>query len=133
MPRTKGASGIVGWQRHMLMRDIAAGVMNPDEIAEKYGIGSHAVYDIRHHRKAELQVILDDWSNEFSDLWSVQKHDRVARLEYLADELQARLDELKADAEAATETMAEGASGGCAGACSDAGLAGVDPRAGEAA
>jgi primosomal protein N'' len=105
MPRTKGASGIVGWQRHMLMRDIAAGELNPDEIAERHGIPTQSVYDIRHRRKAELQVILDDWSNEFSDLWSVQKHDRVARLEYLADELQARLDELKADAEAATETM----------------------------
>ena len=38
MPRTKGASGIVGWQRHMLMRDIAAGELNPDEIAERHGI-----------------------------------------------------------------------------------------------
>src|SRR4029450_4011045 len=82
LPRTKGASGIVGWQRHMLMRDIAAGELNPDEIAERHGIPTQSVYDIRHRRKAELQVILDDWSNEFSDLWSVQKHDRVARLEH---------------------------------------------------
>jgi hypothetical protein len=105
MPRTKGASGIVGAQRHMLMRDIAAGVLNPDEIAEKYGIGSHAVYDIRHRRKAELQVILDDWSNQFTDLWAVQKHDRVADAQHDLDEVNARLAELKEDAEAATETM----------------------------
>jgi hypothetical protein len=105
MPRTKGASGIVGWQRHMLMRDIAAGELNPDEIAERHGIPTQTVYAIRHHQKAELQAILDDWANEFSDLWSVKKHNRVARLEYLANELQARLDELTADADAATETM----------------------------
>ena len=105
MPRTKGASGIVGWQRHILMRDIAAGELNPDEIAEKYGIPTQSVYDIRNRRKAELQAILDDWSNEFGDLWAVKKHARVADLEHLADELQARMDELKADAEAATETM----------------------------
>jgi hypothetical protein len=97
MPRTKGASGIVGAQRHMLMRDIAAGVLNPDEIAEKYGIGSHAVYDIRHRRKAELQVILDDWSNQFTDLWAVQKHARVADAVHDLDEVNVRLAELLVD------------------------------------
>jgi hypothetical protein len=105
MSRTYGAWGIVGWQRHMLMRDIAAGELNPDEIAERHGIPTQSVYTIRSRRRAELQAILDDWANEFSDLWSVKKHNRVARLEYLANELQARLDELKADADAATETM----------------------------
>jgi hypothetical protein len=68
----KGASGIVGWQRHMLFRDIAAGELNPDEIAEKYAIPTQSVYDLRRRKKAELKVILDDWSNEFSDLWSVK-------------------------------------------------------------
>jgi hypothetical protein len=101
----QGSLGHRGLAASHVDADIAAGELNPDEIAERHGIPTQSVYDIRHRRKAELQVILDDWSNEFSDLWSVQKHDRVARLEYLADELQARLDELKADAEAATETM----------------------------
>jgi hypothetical protein len=43
MPRTKGASGIVGWQRHSMFRDIAAGELNPDEIAEKYGVATQYV------------------------------------------------------------------------------------------
>jgi hypothetical protein len=105
MSRTKGARGIVGWQRHSLLRDIAAGELNPDEIAEKHGIPTSSVYEIKSREKVRVAAILDDWSNELSDLWSVKKHARVADLEHLADELQARMDELKADAEAATETM----------------------------
>ena len=105
MPRTKGASGIVGWQRHSMFRDIAAGELNPDEIAEKYGVATQYVYDTRYHHKSELQAILDDWSNEFSDLWAVQKHARVADAVHDLDQVNLRLAELKEDAERATETM----------------------------
>jgi hypothetical protein len=105
MPRTKGASGVVGWQRHVLFRDIAAGELNPDEIAEKHGIATQYVYDIRYKKKAELQAILDNRADQFSDLWAVQKHARVADAVHDLDEVNARLAELKEDAEAATGTM----------------------------
>jgi hypothetical protein len=88
-----------------MFRDIAAGELSVEAIAEKYGVKTQYVYDTRYDHKAELQAILDDWSNEFSDLWSVKKHDRVADAQHDLDEVNARLAELKEDAERATETM----------------------------
>jgi hypothetical protein len=105
MPRTKKAWGIVGWQRHSMMRDIAAGVMSPDEIAEKYGVPTQHIYDTRYDHKAELQAILDDWANQASDIWAVQKHNRWADMQHDLEQVIARLAELKEDAERATEVM----------------------------
>jgi len=105
MAKTKGVKDLLGWQKHSMLRDIAAGVKSPDEIAENYGVTPNAVYEQRRNNKARIQAILDDWSNQFSDLWTVQKHNRIAVLERRVNEVQLRFDELEADAEAATETM----------------------------
>jgi predicted DNA-binding protein YlxM (UPF0122 family) len=78
MPRTKNAVGVVGWRRHSMLRDVAAGDLSVEVIAEKYVVTTQYIYDLRYHSKAGLQAILDDWSNEFSDLWAVRKHNRVA-------------------------------------------------------
>jgi hypothetical protein len=64
-----------------------------------------SIYAFRHRNKHRTAVTLAGWCDQFSDLWSVKKHARVADLQYLADQIQARMDELIEDAERATETL----------------------------
>jgi hypothetical protein len=77
----------------------------PEELAQKYSIELQSIYAFRHRNKHRIAVTLAEWSDQFSDLWSVKKHARVADLQYLADQIQARMDELIEDAERATETL----------------------------
>ena len=105
MARTQGTKDIVGWQEHSLVRDLALGAESGEELAEKYDIAPQTVRDFKRRKKARIAAVLADWSNEFSDVWRVKKHNRVAELDWLADEQLARLRELKEDAERATETM----------------------------
>jgi hypothetical protein len=76
-----------------------------EALAEKYDLALSSVYAFRDRKKARIARILDDWSNEFSDLWGDKKHTRAADILYLADTIQERTDELVDDAERATETM----------------------------
>jgi hypothetical protein len=78
---------------------------NPEQLAEKYDIATQTCYDIRYKHKSRIAAVLAEWSNEFSDLWAVKKHARVADAVHDLDQLQARMDELKEDAERATETV----------------------------
>jgi hypothetical protein len=105
MARTKGSKDIVGWQLHTILRELALNEKRPELIAEEQEIPVDTVYKLRWRNKAKIAAILADWSNEFSDQWAAKKHARTADILYLADELQARIDEIKADAEAATEVM----------------------------
>jgi hypothetical protein len=105
MARTQGTKDIVGWQEHSLVRDLALGAESGEALAEKYDIAPQTVRDFKRRKKARIAAVLADWENEFSDLWRVKKHNRVAELEWLAEEQVARLEELKEDAERATETM----------------------------
>ena len=105
MPRTHGAKNIVGQRKHGMLRDIAAGALSIDEIATKYGVVDQTVYDMRRRNKPTITAILDDWTNQFSDLVMVQKHNRMAELERVAWMWIHRLDALEAEAEQATEVM----------------------------
>jgi hypothetical protein len=49
--------------------------------------------------------VLAQWSDEFSDLWSVKKHNRIAELQDAYASVMDRLQELIEEAERATEEM----------------------------
>jgi len=104
-PRPKGSQNIKGWREHELLRDLALNEEGVESLAEKYEVQPQAIYDFRWRRKGDIAHVLADWANEFSDLHSVKKHNRVAELEYLKRTLYERLGELEADAVTATETM----------------------------
>jgi hypothetical protein len=105
MARPVGSQSIKGWQEHELLRDLALGEESPDELAAKYDRPVQTIYDFRWRNKHRINVVLAEWSDQFSDLWSVKKHARMADLQYQADTLQELMNELKEDAAAATETM----------------------------
>jgi hypothetical protein len=105
MPRTKGSQDIRGWRYHGLIRDLAANDLHAEELAEKYGVEADTVYHFRERHKAEVAAVLADWSDEFSDLWSVKKHNRIADLEGLLNGIHERMGELLEEAERATEEM----------------------------
>ena len=105
MPRTKGAQDIKGWREHGLLRDLALNEESVEALAEKYEVQPASVYTWRWRNKHRINVVLAEWSNEFSDLWAVKKHARVADLQSQADSLQERIDEMEEDAERATEVM----------------------------
>ena len=105
MANTKGSPAIKGWEEHQLLRDLALGDESPEALAEKYGRALQTVYDFRWKNKHRINAVLAEWSNEFSDLWAVKKHARVADLIADHDSLRERQDELIEDAERATEVM----------------------------
>jgi hypothetical protein len=105
MPRTKGALEIAGFVNMASFVTLLSGPKNVEELAAKYDVQPTSVYAFKARKRAQIAAVLADWSNEFSDLWRVKKHNRVAELGWLADEQVARLGELKEDAERATETM----------------------------
>jgi hypothetical protein len=105
MPRTKGSQHIRGYREHGLIRDLAANDLSAEELAARYGIEPDTVYHFKERNKDRVAQVLADWSDEFSDLWSVKKHNRIADLQYLAGTIQERMDELTEDAETATEVM----------------------------
>ena len=45
----------------------------PEEFADKYGIELQSIYAFRWRNKHRIAVVLAEYSNEFSDLWSVKK------------------------------------------------------------
>ena len=104
MGRPKGAGNIVGWQLHDIHRRLAAGD-SPGVIAEAHGKPVQTIYDIRWRDKAKLAEILTNWSNEFTDIPRVNKHNRLAELNWLAEEQLNLLLAMKEEAEAATEAM----------------------------
>jgi hypothetical protein len=103
--RTKGSKDIVGLTEHSLVRDLALGAESVDELAQKYEIPPDTIRHFKMRKKPQIKAVRDQWENEFSDIWRVKKHNRLAELEWLAREQVARLKELKEDAERATETM----------------------------
>jgi hypothetical protein len=105
MARPKGSQDITGWREHGLLRDLALGEEGVEDLAVKYETSVRNVYDFRWRKKHKIAEILVDWSNQFSDLPLVQKHNRLAERQWMADQLKARMDELTEDAETATETM----------------------------
>lgn len=105
MARTAGSRSIKGWEEHELLRALALGEESPEELAEKYGRPVQTVYDFRWRNKHRIAVVLAEWSNQFSDLWSVKKHARIADLQADLDSLKARQQELLDDAAAQTELM----------------------------
>ena len=105
---TRGTPAIKGWKEHELLRDLALGEESPEELAAKFDLAVQTVYDVRWKSKHRINAILAEWSNEFSDLWAVKKHARVADLLADHDSLTERMDELTEDAERATEVMRRG-------------------------
>ena len=99
--RTRGPD-IRGWREHELLRDLALNEESIPALAEKFDVQPQTIYDFRWRNKHRINAVLAEWSNEFSDLHSVRKHQRVAELEYLKRELFARLAEMKEDAATAT-------------------------------
>ena len=89
---------------HCILRELAVGE-SPEQLAAKYEVSVGTIYDIRWKNKHVLVEILAEWANEFSDLWAVKKHARVADLIADHDSLQERQDELLEDAATATEVM----------------------------
>jgi hypothetical protein len=84
---------------------LALGEESVEALGEKYDILPQSVYDFRWRNKHRINVVLAEWSNQFSDLWSVKKHARVADLQRLANTIQERMDELTEDAARETEVM----------------------------
>ena len=105
MARTVGSRSVKGWQEHNLLRDLALNEESVEALGEKYDILPQSVYDFRWRNKHRIAVVLAEWSNQFSDLWSVKKHARIADLQADLDSLKARQQELLDDAAAQTEVM----------------------------
>lgn len=105
MARLAGSQSIKGWQEHELLRDLALGEESPEALAIKYDRAIQTIYDFRWRNKHRINVVLAEWSNQFSDLWSVKKHARIADLQADLDSLKQRQQELLNDAAAATEVM----------------------------
>jgi hypothetical protein len=105
MPRTLGAIEIRGWRKHGLIRDLAAGTDSVEVLAERYSVHPSSVYGFKDRHASEIAAVLADWSDEFSDLWSVKKHNRIADLQGLLDGIHERMAELLTEAERATEEM----------------------------
>ena len=103
MGRPKGAGNIVGWQLHDIHRRLAAGD-SPEVIAEAHGKPVQTIYDIRWRDKAKLAEILTNWSNEFTDIPRVNKHNRLAELNWLAEEQLNLLLAMKEEADSPVET-----------------------------
>lgn len=76
-----------------------------DLLADRYGVPVDTVYHFHERHKAEVAQVLAEWSDEFSDLWSVKKHNRIAELQDAYASVMARLNELLEEAERATEEM----------------------------
>jgi hypothetical protein len=65
-----------------------------EALGEKYDVQPQSIYDFRLRNKGRIAAVLAEWTNEFSDLHSVKKHNQVAELEYLKATLFERLGEL---------------------------------------
>jgi hypothetical protein len=76
-----------------------------EEMADKYGSEVDTIYHFKNRSKDRIAAVLADWSDEFSDLWSVKKHNRIAELQDAYAGVMARLNELTEEAERATEEM----------------------------
>jgi hypothetical protein len=61
-----------------MLHDIAGGALSIDQIATKHGVVDQTVYDIRKRHRPAIQKIYDNWTDKFTDLWAVQKHNRMA-------------------------------------------------------
>src|SRR5829696_4725241 len=105
MARTTGTQNIKGWREHGLLRDLALNEESVEDLAVKYDVAVQTVYDWRYRNRHRINVVLAEWSDQFSDLWSVKKHARVADLQSQADTLQERINEMEEDAARGTEVM----------------------------
>ena len=90
---------------HHLGRAPKEGRSAVEALGDKYDILPQSVYDFRWRNKHRIAVVLAEWSNQFSDLWSVKKHARIADLQADLDSLKARQQELLDDAAAETDVM----------------------------
>jgi hypothetical protein len=81
------------------------GELGNQQIADKFGVAVQTVSSYKDRKKDKIQAVFKHWEDEFASLWSVQKHNRVAILEWMLDAFCERVVELQTDAETATETM----------------------------
>ena len=77
---------IRGHQRAQLVRDLALGVLNYEEIADKYGRAHQTVKEFAARNKAEIARVKAEYGSELSVLWVANKFNRMATLQqYLED------------------------------------------------
>jgi hypothetical protein len=69
---------IRGHRRYALIRDIAQGVLNHEELAEKYGVAVVSIVGFIRRNTEEINMVKADQENEFAGLWISVKRSRIA-------------------------------------------------------
>ena len=76
--RNGSRSSLLPWQRHKLVRELAAGDRTSAQLGRDYGMTAGAVRKFKHDHKAEVDAIVAAAGDEFAALWIADKGQRLA-------------------------------------------------------
>jgi hypothetical protein len=69
---------LVPWQRHKLLRELAAGERTSAHLGREYGMTASGIRDFKKRHRAEVDAIAADAASEFAGLWIAEKASRLA-------------------------------------------------------
>lgn len=71
------------WQRHKLLRELAAGEKTSAQLSREYGMSASGIREFKKRHRAEVDAIAAAAGDEFAGLWIADKGQRLAA--YQAD------------------------------------------------
>lgn len=70
--------GLLPWQRHKLVRELAAGERTSADLGREYGMTAAGIRMFKQRHRAEVDAIVAAAGDEFAALWIADKGQRLA-------------------------------------------------------
>ena len=78
LPRDSSRDSLRPWQRHKLLRELAAGDRTSAQLAADYGMTASGIREYKKRHRPQVDAIAADLANEFAGLWIADKGQRMS-------------------------------------------------------
>src|ERR1035441_6015612 len=81
LPRDSSRDSLRPWQRHKLLRELAAGDRTSAQLAADYGMTASGIRDFKKRHRPQVDAMAAADADEFAGLWIADKGQRIAAYE----------------------------------------------------
>lgn len=76
-----------GWVKHRLIRDLALGEKNGEQLGQIYGCSRSAISMFRSRYSLEIEEVRNNLADEYAGVWVAQKLERIREYQNAAEKM----------------------------------------------